>query len=271
MEWNRVFAKLLLEITQRRRAMGASAVRAPGKDGTVSPPRVGRPPRVSAQAIIKAAAEIGLENVTLKQVADRLGVGVATLYRHVSSRDEMVRLAAFQITLKRALPDSGSAHWSELATRYAESLFESFLAEPQLIGELLKGRLGPHAEVDILEQFLAAMEPHGFDSVQAAQLFHALGMITIGAAASAIGFKASEADRQPWIAEMRRTLAERDADELPRVRRVLPALLEYESIPWLPNLQKLLAGIAAARGEDLPGALRLNSTASAVLPPSDKT
>src|SRR5438445_6863012 len=140
--------------------MGASAAR----KLTADAPRVGRPPRVNAQAIITAAIEIGLEEVTLKQVADRLDVGVATLYRHVHSRDEMVRLAAFQLTLARGMPEGAAGHWSEVATRYAETLFESFIAEPQLIGELLKGRIGPHAEVDVLEQFLGAMSQHGFSA-----------------------------------------------------------------------------------------------------------
>ncbi len=237
--------------------MGASAVRVLGKTDAAATPRLGRPPRVSAQAIIKAAAEIGLEKVTLKQVADKLGVGIATLYRHVSSRDEMVRLAAFQITLKRALPDSGAAHWSVLATRYAESLYESFLAEPQLIGELLKGRLGPHAEVDVLEQFLSAMSRHGFSTLDGVQLFHAIGMVTIGAAAGQIGLEASNTAGTPWRASIKRTLAERDREELPQVRCVLLAALEYRTIPWLPTLQKLLAGFAAARGESLPPTLAL--------------
>jgi AcrR family transcriptional regulator len=217
--------------------------------------RVGRPPSVNVAAIIAAAQEIGLEHVTLRQVADRLGVSLATLYRHVRSRDEMVRLAAFQITLSRALPESADAHWSELAVRYAESLFESFLAEPQLISELLRGRLGPHAEVDVLEQFLAAMSRHGFSTLEGVQLFHAIGMVTIGAAAGAIGLKASTSAGAPWGAAMQQTLAARDGSELAQVRRVLPAALDADTIPWLPTLHRLLAGIAAARGESLPAAL----------------
>ncbi len=232
--------------------MNALAARKPIERST----RPGRPPRVNAQAIIRAAIEIGLEGVTLKQVADRLGVAVPTLYRHVRNRDELVRLAAFQITLARAMPQAEGLHWSALAQRYAESLYASFMAEPQLIGELLKGRLGPHAEVDVLEQFLAALAPHGFSPEEGAQLFHALGMITIGAAAGSIGLAASTASGQPWNAEMRRALAERDPLELPRVRRVLPALLETETIPWQHVLQRLLAGIAAARGENLPNTPR---------------
>lgn len=214
--------------------------------------RPGRPPLVSTQAIIQAAIEIGLDGVTLKQVADHLGVAVPTLYRHVRNRDELVRLAAFQITLSRVMPHKPGAHWSELATHYAESLYESFLAEPQLIGELLKGRLGPHAEVDVLDQFMEALAPHGFTPEEGAQLFHAIGMVTIGAAAGAIGLQASRSEGPAWSEEMRRTLAERDPDELPQVRQVLPALLEVEAIAWQPTLQRLLAGIALARGERLP-------------------
>ncbi|HZP10863.1 MAG TPA: helix-turn-helix domain-containing protein [Nevskiaceae bacterium] len=213
--------------------------------------RVGRPPRVSVAAIIEAAREIGLERVTLKEIADKLGVALATLYRHVKNRDELVRLAAFEAALERRLPDSTHAHWTELATRYAETLFESFVAEPQMIAELLKGRIGPHAEVDVLEQFLTEIAKHGFSEEEGVRLFHAIGTLTIGAAAGAIGWNASRSAGTPWTDSLRRTLAERDADELPRVRRVLPRGIDTNPHQWRPALDALLAGIAAQRGQDL--------------------
>lgn len=232
--------------------MSADADGSTARTKPVKAARVGRPPRVTVQAIVAAALEIGLDKVTLKQIAEQLGVAQATLYRHVNNRDELLRLAAFQLTLQRQLPGAANAHWSELAIRYAESLYEAFIAEPQLISQLLKGELGPHAEVDVLEQFLSAIGEHGFSETEGMQLFHAIGMISIGAAAGAIGFKVSKASARPWGKAMRRTLAERDPAELPQVRRVLPATLEIDSIPWLPALNALLAGIAASRGEHLP-------------------
>ena len=163
--------------------MPTSALRIPA-EGAASP-RVGRPPRVQAPDIIAAAIEIGLDKVTLKQVADRLGVGIATLYRHVRNRDELVRLAAFRVALTSRLPrrDAEPAgHWTTVAIGYAETLFESFAREPQLVYELMKGRLGPDVEIDFLEQFLAALEPHGFTPAQGVQLHHAVAMLAIGAA-----------------------------------------------------------------------------------------
>src|SRR3546814_9985964 len=60
---------------------------------------------------------------------------------------------------------------------------------------LLRGRLGPHAEVDILEQFVEALGAHGFTVNESATLFHSLGMLTLGAASGAIGLNASEIGR----------------------------------------------------------------------------
>jgi AcrR family transcriptional regulator len=232
--------------------MSADAGNADGGAAKAAAARVGRPPRVTVQEIVAAALEIGLEKVTLKQIADQLGVAQATLYRHVNNRDELLRLAAFQLTLQRQLPDAANAHWSDLAVRYAESLYEAFTTEPQLINQLLKGELGPHAEVDILEQFLSVICQHGFSELEGVQLFHSIGMITIGAAAGAIGLKASKTMGKPWGESMRRTFAERDESELPQMRRVLPATLNIDPIPWLPSLHALLIGIAATRGEQLP-------------------
>ena len=214
--------------------------------------RVGRPPRVTVQEIVSVALEIGLEKVTLKQIADQLGVAQATLYRHVNNRDELLRLAAFQLTLQRQLPAAANAHWSDLAVRYAESLYEAFINEPQLISQLLKGELGPHAEVDVLEQFVGLIRQHGFSALEGVQLFHSIGMITIGAAAGAIGLNASKISGKPWNEAMRRTLQERDETELPQIRRVLPPTLDIDAIPWLPSLYALLRGIAQQRGEQLP-------------------
>jgi hypothetical protein len=115
----------------------------------------------------------------------------------------------------------------------------------------------------VLEQFLAAIRKHGFSVEEGVQLFHAIGTLTIGAAAGAIGLKASRAAGASWPAAMRVTLSERDAEELPLVRRVFPHALDINPHQWLPALHALLAGVAAARGETLPRsaqtpAIRLN-------------
>ncbi len=215
-------------------------------------PRVGRPPSLNTQAIVGAALTIGLDKVSFKQLAARLGVNVATIYRYVRNRNELLRLAAFQLTLNRRLPDQEHAHWSQLALRYAEEMFETFMKEPELLSELLKGSVGPHVEMDVLDQFLGAMSRYGFTPEEGLLLHQAIGTMTMGAATGVIAVKARQAAGIPWHVEIRRTLIERADGDLPYVRRAMSEYLNFDEWHWLVPLHHLLAGIAAERGEELP-------------------
>jgi AcrR family transcriptional regulator len=230
-------------------------VRATGlalKSVTSAPPRPGRPPSVSTQAIIQAALDIGLDKVSFRQLAEKLDVNVATIYRYVRNRAELLRLAAFQLTLNRRMPDAAHAHWSQLALRYAEEMFESFMKEPELVAELLRGGLGPHVEMDVLDQFLGAMNRYGFTPEEGLALHQAIGTMTIGAATGVISVRARAASGKPWHVEIRRTMVERADTDLAHLRKALSAYLEFDEWHWLLPLYQLLAGIAAERGEELP-------------------
>jgi AcrR family transcriptional regulator len=216
-------------------------------------PRVGRPPTIDAEAILGAALEIGLEGVTLKQVADRLGVAISTLYRHVRSRDELVQLAASQQVLRRKLPKAGDKsshkHWTEVAIHHAESLFESFVGEPQLITEFMKGRLGPEVEVDFLEQFLALTCPHGLTPAEGIRLYRAIGMLTLGGAIGTLAMEAAALTGTPQQVTARRVLAEREPAQLPLLRQATQEYISLDPQTWRQALSDLISGIALSRGE----------------------
>lgn len=245
--------------------MGGGAAIKAGR-GQAAAPRVGRPPSVTVPQIVAMALELGLDNLSLKQVADQLGIGLATLYRHVGTRDELLRLASFELMLRRQAPAAASAHWSEVALQYAETLLQSFLAEPQLITELQRGRLGPHAEVDLLEQFLGVITRHGFSIDEGVSLFHALGTVVVGTATGMTGNRAAEAAGEPWKIETRRVLGARDDDELPLVRRAYPQFVDPGIAQWRFTVRSLLAGVAAARGETLPPDLLATPAADRAVP-----
>jgi len=229
--------------------------------GQAAAPRVGRPPSVTVPQIVAVALELGLDNLSLKQVADQLGIGLATLYRHVGTRDELLRLASFELMLRRQAPVAESAHWSQVAMQYAESLLQSFIEEPQLITELQRGRLGPHAEVDLLEKFLRVITQHGFSIEEGVRLFHAIGTLVVGTATGMTGNRAAESSGESWKLETRRVLGARDDDELPLVRRAYPQFIDPGIGQWQYTIRGLLAGVAAARGETLPADTTLKPAA----------
>ena len=77
-----------------------SGVRAAGRAR-----RPGRPPTIDAAAIGGAVVTVGFREVTFASVADRLGVGQATVYRHAANRDELVRLGLEEAVSGFAWPD----------------------------------------------------------------------------------------------------------------------------------------------------------------------
>src|SRR6201993_4336091 len=201
----------------------------------------GRPPRVGAEAIVKAAIDIGLSRVTLAEVARRLGVTVPALYRHVRNRDEIVKLAAIQLTLRRPQPAGAAGHWADVVRGCAHGMVELFTAEPQLICEVMNGTLGPDGEMDFVEQFLAALTPHGFAPAEGIRVHHAVAMLAIGAAVSATAMKSGYCGGPSHEASVRAALARRAPRELPLLRRALPAYLHVDPRQWQESLDALIA------------------------------
>src|SRR5882757_7461595 len=216
--------------------------------------RAGRPPRVDAKSIVDAAIAIGLSRVTIKEVAERLGVTAPALYRHVRNRDEIVKLAAIELALNRTQASGNGVghHWSDLVKGCAHGMVELFVAEPQLICEVMNGTLGPDGEMDFVEQFLAAMAAHGFAPAESIRIHHAVAMLAIGAAVSATAMKSGYAGGLSHEESIRKALARRSRNALPLIRSALPTYLHIDPQQWRESLGALVASIAAHRGETVP-------------------
>lgn len=214
--------------------------------------RAGRPSRVDAKSIVDAAIAIGLSRVTIKEVAERLGVTAPALYRHVRNRDEIVKLAAIELALNRTQSSGSGHHWSDLVKGCAHGMVELFVAEPQLICEVMNGTLGPDGEMDFVEQFLAAMAAHGFAPAESIRIHHAVAMLAIGAAVSATAMKSGYAGGLSHEESIRKALARRPRNTLPLIRSALPTYLHIDPQQWRESLDALVASIAARRGEAVP-------------------
>lgn len=215
----------------------------------------GRPARVDEPAILDAAIEIGLGGVTLKQVAQRLGVTIAALYRHIDSRDELVRRATLRLAQRRRIPQRRHDHWTDIVRAHARGMVETFVAEPQLLLAIMDGTLGPLSEIDFVEQFAQQLGRQGFAPAECVRIHQGLAMLAAGAAVGAIavrkgGHGATAHERALW-----RVLAER-GDQLPLMHAALPAYLKLDPKLWEHLLDAYLAHLADARNEVLPGRRR---------------
>ena len=157
-------------------------------------------PRRSFENIVSVAAdlvdELGVDGVNMRLLAQRLETGTATLYRHVSGKDElMVYVLDSRMGEIVGAYDAHSApprSWREALERIAFA-YRGFLdAHPNLL-PLLVGRLpvGPQA-LTIRERSLAALTEHGFSQALAARAFTTLLQYVVGSAVTQAGSPAPD-------------------------------------------------------------------------------
>lgn len=126
------------------------------------PRRPGRPPATGVDEVVDAgigaADEQGLGDLSLRRVAERLGVGVMTLYGHVENKAQLLELMVDACRLRmESEPLSGS--WREMLAQVATENLALLEQHPWLAHvETERAVLGP-GTLGKYERELAAVEP----------------------------------------------------------------------------------------------------------------
>jgi AcrR family transcriptional regulator len=123
----------------RAQAMSATPS-GPASTRTVGRPREARADRAIVTATLELMAEHGVHALRMDDVADRAGVGKATIYRRYRSKEQLVTDAVGALVSEIEIPDSGSTRTDLLALmREAVELYSGSLAAglmPTVIDEM---------------------------------------------------------------------------------------------------------------------------------------
>jgi TetR/AcrR family tetracycline transcriptional repressor len=145
------------------------------------------PRRTDRRSIVSAAIEVmdehGLDNVSLRAIATRLGVRQPGLYHHFAAKAELLDAVADEI-LDRWHTDRlpvGGERWDEFVARNARSLRRAMLSVrdgARLIASA--GSRSPSLDNAIAQ--MAILEDAGFSGTEAALALIAVSRYTIGSA-----------------------------------------------------------------------------------------
>jgi TetR/AcrR family tetracycline transcriptional repressor len=143
---------------------------------------------VTREAIVTAALELladgGLEAVSFRRIATRLGVSAPTLYWHVDSKRQLMDLMAEALVRR---PDSGYAGprpgqpWWEWLRTDARQVFATLISTRDAPRVVAGNRPTPEAFAGI-ERVLGVLVDAGLTPGQAQQTLFALGAYVIGSA-----------------------------------------------------------------------------------------
>jgi AcrR family transcriptional regulator len=211
-------------------------------------PKVGRPARIDRAMIARAAYEIGLERVTMKAVADRLGVSVPGLYHHVEGRDDLMRLGAEYSAAQIQVPVDHGQHWTAWLLEWARYSHDAFVAQPALLGQFLNGSLGVERMVAHVDAVVGVLTRQGFSVTEAVDAYEIVSDCALGAAVAEIRAKESARAGRPVLAEYHRLLATQPPDALPNLRKLVATPREATA-DFSERVLTVLVGIAVRRGE----------------------
>jgi AcrR family transcriptional regulator len=209
---------------------------------------VGRPPRIDRAAIAAAAGDMPLEEITLRSVAERLGVSVPSLYHYVSGRADLLHLAAEESAVRMTLPQDHGQHWAVWCYEWADYVRRAFVADPALLGEFLNGAFGPEWMAGHMDTAIGVCARGGLPDRAGLEAFTLVSECALGAAISEVHFARAAADGQPLEAELR-LLAYREAGELPHLHR-LSVAGSLGQPSFAAGISAMLTGIAVRYGAE---------------------
>jgi len=194
--------------------------------------------RVVAEALAVIAQE-GVQALTMRTLAARLGVVPGALYHHVRNKEQLQDLVLDGVLAEVDFHVDHAQPWTEQLKALAERLREVLEQHPGVAG-LLKTRdpLGPHS-LALAEAFLMPLQAAGFPDREAGLAFFLLVDYTVGFAVSSP--RTSVNEQRVRDATIRTQLHE-FFRSLPPER--FPALVALGEHVWLDNRdERFTAGL----------------------------
>lgn len=221
----------------------------PGKDVTgtakASPPRRGRPPKISRGDIASAALDIGLEQATIRNVADKLGVSVMGIYHHVRNADDLRDLVLAR-ELHKLLPPADYASFEEMLWACARNYYDLLVSYPEMMLRLVGGKIDPGGTALYFEALLTCGGEQGFGE---AETFMAARNVLNSAAGAALNSAAeTRGTSAPFLTVLAQGAAGLKDDAKPHVTRLLEGAGEQVPDP-LECVRLTILGLRQVLGE----------------------
>jgi len=165
-------------------------------------PTRGPRPGLTVDRIVAAAVELadaeGLEALSMRRVAERLGVGTMSLYTYVPGRAELLDAMLDTVLAEVAQPD-GAGGWRAGLEQRAREDWALFHRHPWMLQiSPARALLGPN-ETELFEASLRVVADTGLNGSEMVLVVSLVGEYVRGAAQTAVG--AAQAERRTGISD----------------------------------------------------------------------
>jgi AcrR family transcriptional regulator len=213
--------------------------------------RLGRPPRITPAQIAEAALAIGLDQATIRNVADRLGMSVPGLYHHVRTREELLAMAAAHGLGEVPLPEDHGQPWTEWMLEYGRFVFDALVAQPEIVGQILAGTYNTIRLAQHLEGIFTVLTTRGFTVEEADRTRRRLTDAVNGAAVAEIGRRSTVDGGHTRLGDLRRAVQALGPTTVPLLAELVSTEDDDEDTESDPfdTVRLVVAAMAAERGD----------------------
>jgi len=199
--------------------------------------------RLSRELIVEAglalADEQGMNAVSTRKIASRLGVTSMAIYRYFDDMQDLQSEMLDRFVHQASVLPSKDLPWDEWLMHVSQRMFTAFCEAPAWIALLGRIRL-KRGTLEVMDRGLAVLTQAGFSNRQAVQIFFVMNQAVIGAAS--LQHSLNSENRRQSI-----PLEQFAPDEFPDVNNCLPEMLGVIRSDMLEANMKWL--ISALRAE----------------------
>jgi TetR/AcrR family tetracycline transcriptional repressor len=212
------------------------------------------PERIADTALAIIDAE-GVDGLTVRGLAQALGVGTMTVYWYVRNKDEVLDMVADRLLVGVAL-EAAPSDWRDAVRAEAVAVRDALLRHARAVPiTVSRGSFGPNG-LRLLESSLAMLRAAGFSADGAADAYFAISNYVIGcclfeASRPGAGGDDPGPDAQAQPARAGRYVSLLPPDRFPNVVEAAPRL--FAGSPddrFAFGLECLIEGLAVRRSED---------------------
>jgi AcrR family transcriptional regulator len=172
-----------------------------------------------AEAALALVEEDGMEALTTRKLARRLGVEGPSLYNHVANRDDLLdeMTAVIDERVEHALLDHED--WRVGLAEFARSYRRAFVVRPQLVATIASRPVRADIALRAYDYAFAAFARWGWDARTGAAVMAAVDFLVLGSCIEtfAAGFDRPPAEYEPeypYLAAALRATSSDDVDDL---------------------------------------------------------
>ena len=209
------------------------------------------PERIADAAIALVDAE-GVDGLTVRGLAQALGVGTMTLYWYVENKDEVLDLVGDRLLAGVVVP-AGSDDWHETARSLAIAVRTELLRHARAVPVIVsRGSFGPNG-LRLLEASIGMLRAAGFSVEDATDAYFTISNYVTGTCV----FETSSAsvsgdiavDREAYVRQASQYISLLPPDRFPNILAAAPRLFGSDrDARFMFGLDCLLDGLARRLG-----------------------